>query len=328
MGEKGVHLTGTSYSKPSIFEIGAQDLLSLSLEPAFNKLLTVLANLYPAKFGTFLRWKDETFMLLNGALQHYYLCRHSASFSEKFYGLKRVSLKNSNTITKLSKNQKQASLILLILFPYLNKKLDALRKKYSLELSSPNCPKLKRRLITVFISIYYICDTIREILKFQNLLLYTAGKSKYTSPFLKIFDITLSYSFMNPSIIITDLFYKIKKGTFTLKDGGTILEEVAVKSLEIAAFIFRFLQYWDKENYDKSLIALPTPAAPPITEKAKQFQGLCPICKKPFRTRTAVATSGYIFCYLCILPVIQRYGKCPITNYPAIEDDLIRLYEQ
>lgn len=328
MGEKGVHLTGTSYSKPSVFEICAQDSLSISLEPAFNKLVTVLANLYPAKFGFFLRWKDESFMLLNGALQHYYLCRHSASFSEKFYGLKRVSLRDPNTITNLSKSQKNASLILLVLFPYLNKKLDVVRKKYSLQVSSHNFPKLKKRLITAFLSFCFICDMIREIVKVRNLLLYIAGKSKYTSPFLKIFDITLSYSFVSPSIIITDLFYKIKRGTFTLKDGGSILEEVAAKSLEFSAFIFRFLQYWDKENYDRSLIALPIPAAPTICEKSKQSRGLCPICKKAFRTRTAIATSGYIFCYLCILPVIQRYGKCPMTNYPATEDDLIRLYEQ
>lgn len=328
MGERGVHLTGTSYAKPSVFEISAQDSLSLSLEPAFNKLITVLANLYPGKFGFILRWKDESFLFLNGALQHYYLSRHSASFSEKFYGLKRVSLIFPNTVTNLSTKQKSASLILLVLFPYLNKKIDSLRSKYSQEESSQNLPRLKRSLIKAFNHIYIVCVIIREIVKLQHLLMYIAGKSKYTSPFLRIFGITLSYSFVSPSVIITDLLCKIKQGTFTLKDGGTILEEVAAKSLEIAAFIFRFLQYWNKENYDRGFIDLPIPLPPTISDNAKRLKGLCPICKNPFRTRTALATSGYIFCYLCILPVIQRFRKCPITNYPATEDDLIRLYEQ
>lgn len=35
---------------------------------------------------------------------------------------------------------------------------------------------------------------------------------------------------------------------------------------------------------------------------------------------------SYVFCYQCILRYVQEHGKCPITNYPAKEDDLVRLY--
>lgn len=41
MGEKGVNLTGTSYAKPSLFEIVAQESLASILEPAFVKFVTV-----------------------------------------------------------------------------------------------------------------------------------------------------------------------------------------------------------------------------------------------------------------------------------------------
>ena len=41
MGEKGVHLTGTAYVRPSLLEIVAQKSLASILEPAFSKLVSV-----------------------------------------------------------------------------------------------------------------------------------------------------------------------------------------------------------------------------------------------------------------------------------------------
>jgi len=41
MAERGAHLTGTAYIRPSIFEIIAQKSLSSILEPAFKKILSV-----------------------------------------------------------------------------------------------------------------------------------------------------------------------------------------------------------------------------------------------------------------------------------------------
>lgn len=41
MAEKGAHLTGTAYIRPSIFEIIAQESLASTLEPAFKKILSV-----------------------------------------------------------------------------------------------------------------------------------------------------------------------------------------------------------------------------------------------------------------------------------------------
>ncbi|XP_033217729.1 peroxisome assembly protein 12 [Belonocnema kinseyi] len=328
MGEKGVNLTGISYAKPSLFEIVAQESLASILEPAFGKVVSVLAGHNPEKYGWLLRWNDEAFLLLNGALQNYYLNRHNASFSEKFYGLKRVAVTDTNTTSILSRKQKIASLILLVLFPYINRKLEALKREYTDEEPSNNLPKWKINLIKGLIKVYTVCDVIREVAILQNLLLYISGKSNYPSPLLRLISVTLSYSFVRPTVVITDLLYKIKDGTFTWGDGGTIFEEVAAKSLEVGAFFLRFLQWWDNEIYAKSLTDLPTPVPPTIPEEAKKLRGLCPICKNAFRNRTALATSGYIFCYQCILPVIQRYGKCPVTNYPATEDDLIRLYVQ
>ena len=41
MAEKGAHLTGTAFIKPSIFEIIAQESLASIVEPSFKKFLSV-----------------------------------------------------------------------------------------------------------------------------------------------------------------------------------------------------------------------------------------------------------------------------------------------
>lgn len=41
MAEKGAHLTGTTFIRPSIFEIIAQESLAHTVEPAFTKFLSV-----------------------------------------------------------------------------------------------------------------------------------------------------------------------------------------------------------------------------------------------------------------------------------------------
>lgn len=39
-------------------------------------------------------------------------------------------------------------------------------------------------------------------------------------------------------------------------------------------------------------------------------------------------TSGYVFCYLCILQHIQENERCPVTLAPTLVDDLVRVYDE
>ena len=97
------------------------------------------------------------------------------------------------------------------------------------------------------------------------MLLYISGRSNYPSSLLRLISVTLSYSSARPTVVIIDLLRKIKEGTFTLRDSATVLEEVAAKSLEIGAFFLRFLQWWNNENYERSLTDLPTPVPPTVS---------------------------------------------------------------
>lgn len=103
MAERGAHLTGTVFAKPSIFEIAAHKSLAATLEPAAKKIITVskqifnnhysqnssyprivflqfLASVNPEKYSWLYKWSDEVYLVLIAVLQNYYLnnyCNYS-----------------------------------------------------------------------------------------------------------------------------------------------------------------------------------------------------------------------------------------------------------
>ena len=55
----------------------------------------------------------------------------------------------------------------------------------------------------------------------------------------------------------------------------------------------------------------------------------CPICRTIRKNETLVPSSGYVYCYKCIIGHLRSEdGKdsCPVTGLPVNEDDLIRLF--
>lgn len=99
-------------------------------------------------------------------------------------------------------------------------------------------------------------------------------------------------------------------------------------------FAFRFLQYYYAAEASMPreagpIIAPPEPLQPipGIDRKIALTPGLCPICHKPRTSPTACVTSGYLFCYLCIVQHVQQTPTCPITLAPTRIDDLIRVYD-
>jgi hypothetical protein len=57
----------------------------------------------------------------------------AASFSESFYGLKRIAVVDSKFKSNLSNKQQLLSLILIAAFPYLKNKLTQLSLRYKFE---------------------------------------------------------------------------------------------------------------------------------------------------------------------------------------------------
>lgn len=53
---------------------------------------------------------------------------------------------------------------------------------------------------------------------------------------------------------------------------------------------------------------------------------LCPLCRQP-RMHPTASSSGFVFCYKCLLRQVQDTGKCPVTGRDCRESQLLRLYE-
>lgn len=331
MAEKGAYLTGTAFAKPSIFEIVAQQSFSATLEPAFKRIFSFILSFNPERYGHLIRWADESYAIFNTILQRHYLRKYSASFSETFYGLKRIAVDDSKVQQTLSKSQERLSLLLLVLYPYLKSKLHDLSQKYKLE-------QLDSRMSTTnrWMKLYRYCviDGYRLVfILYESLVLYTyivyiSGRSVYPIPLLRFLSITLTYAEPQHTTSVIDLLRKIKSNSFGIGDSVEIFRRTLIGSLEFGAFFLQFLAWWSQEEYRGNIINLPIPPPPAKPELASFYNGLCPVCTKPRRTHTLLAVSGYVFCYQCILPTIRNTGRCPVTRYPAKEDDLIRLYIQ
>ena len=73
------------------------------------------------------------------------------------------------------------------------------------------------------------------------------------------------------------------------------------------------------------MASLPVPD-PPLTD-ASVSKTKCPLCRGKRKNETLVPTSGYVFCYTCIVKFIRSRGICPVTKYPVKEEELVRVFD-
>lgn len=103
-------------------------------------------------------------------------------------------------------------------------------------------------------------------------------------------------------------------------------------SLSLGVFFLQFLEwFYSSENQStiKSLTTLPTPPPPVHLEEQEAPPtpaALCPLCRRPRTNDTALATSGYVFCYRCVYMYVKANHRCPLTGYPSHLQQLIKLY--
>ncbi|CAD6227374.1 GSCOCG00006144001-RA-CDS [Cotesia congregata] len=308
MAERGVYLTHTTYVKPTIFEIVAQESLSLTLEQVFNKFYSFLVTSNPDKYGWLHQWSDEAFLLCNGVVQYFYLKNYSASFAETFYGLKRIATNNSHIESELSRNKKILHLIILIVNPYIKSKF----QQHKLD-------------IIYFVKIYKIIHFMYSIAETYYYLRYLIDDLKSPTPLFHLLSSTLTYSDPFKATSLRELFNKWKVNK-SASEGVELLQRGFMTTLELGAFLLQFVNWWNLENYHTNLTSLPVPTSP-SNRIPMQSRGICPVCLKTLNNPIALSVSGYVFCYQCILPIILSDNRCPVTHYPAKEDDIIRIYK-
>ncbi|KAM7139769.1 peroxisome assembly protein 12 [Macrochelys suwanniensis] len=354
MAEHGAHLTASARDdRPSIFEVVAQDSLMSAVRPALRHVAKVLAESNPGRYGFVWRWFDEIYTLLDLLLQQHFLSRCSASFSENFYGLKRIAVGDSKglhqlAIAGLPKKQHWKSLLLLVLIPYLKTKLEklvsSLREEDEYSIHPPSSSW--KRFYRAFLAAYPFVNMAWEGWFLSQQLCYILGKAQHHSPLLGLAGVRLARLTAED---IQALEQKLAVATASQQPARSIKEQVqsAVKkalggvalslstSLSVGMFFLQFLDWWySSENQEtiKSLTALPTPP-PPVhldhgtgSSLLPKLKTVCPLCHKIRANDTVLSTSGFVFCYRCVYTFVKNHQRCPITGYATELQHLVKLY--
>ena len=195
----------------------------------------------------------------------------SASFSEHFYSLKRVSVQTNNG---LNRKQIYSSLVMLTVFPYLKSKIDILFENFKLrQMERQFIGRTERDsqvLQNIFVKSY---PTIRSLLQLVCLyyqMSYSVGQNIYCSPILRLLGIRLinleEKDFRQNRTILpsvdpnTDwITYFARLSVSTTK----LLAKSFSVSLSVGAFFIQFLDYWySSDNSTTSFAPLPIPPPP------------------------------------------------------------------
>ncbi|KAJ0000686.1 hypothetical protein NQD34_005706 [Periophthalmus magnuspinnatus] len=347
MAEAGAHLTSrAAQEQPSIFEVLAQESLMEAVKPALRHAVKVLAESNPSRYGVLWRCFDELYLLLDILLQKHFLSHCSASFSENFYGLKRVCGGQLGRLA-LSSRSYWRSLLLLCLVPYLRAKLEALLAKqrdeedFSIRLSQSRFQRMYRALVAA----YPYVSSAWQALVFCQQLLFVFGVAKTHSPLLWLARVRLARLSTQD---IRDMELREEKPrepaggsplhrTWHLLSQATRGPAVSLSTtLSLGVFFLQFLEWWyssENQSTVKTLTTLPAPPPPLHLQPANQsaaesdrFLQTCPLCHRPRTNATVLSTSGFVFCYPCVYAYVKAHRRCPVTGYPSELQQLVKIY--
>jgi peroxin-12 len=236
--------------------------------------------------------------------------------SESFYGLTRFNLSSR----AFSRKNHLISLLFLVVAPYFTRKLENRMTKLKEKLQDEITFDDKYELLSL-----YSYRTIKASFEFAQIIKYIsylAGYSSTHSIQLMLARIGLKHAqTQDESFNWTDIF----GGSVKI---STVLSTIMLRSLEFGGFFLQFIQWWqDSSSSQRSITQLPTPLPPKIDPNANNYSNICPICLQEFSIPTVLQISGYVFCYKCITKHLQKRQSCPVTDYPATMDDLVRIYD-
>lgn len=329
MAEYGAHLATHLAQKPSIFEVLAQENLARALRNALRHLISYFADLRGGKRPR-RSWlkahRDELVTLADLSVQLYHLARYASSFSEHFYGLRRVAA-NSTSDAALKRSHVLRSLASLVLLPYVRTKLDALVFDEELPRGGEG-----QGWMSTLRRVYPAFSLACEAASLSFALFYAVGKSSVHSPTLSLSSVRLEVA---PSVPVSP-DPNAGKAVRVLRG----VADAFSATLATAAFLLHFVDWWNSQRKG-SLVAEPPVPAPPLTdERSEQSggrepqslmrRGDCPLCLKEIAARAAVlTTSGYVFCYDCIRSHLSSgRATCPVTGYPSSHENVVLLVGQ
>ncbi|KAE9552588.1 hypothetical protein FO519_004205 [Halicephalobus sp. NKZ332] len=313
---------------PSVFDIWAQQSLSDSIKPALKHLVKFLGIWYPKETKTTQQWLDEIYLLFSLFLENYYLNHYGGSFSENFYGMKRVI---PNLGRPPSGKQKTRSLFFICLWPYIRGKLDNVQTRLA-EVREHQRTKLG----SLFLKYYpYLKSGLAgAVILFQ--IAYIFNYSSTPNPYLWLSGVRLEkltpadlMKFQSIPLHLQDLSFTTRLWRFIIS-----IPSVFGRLFTYGLFFVQFLEFFYSSDAAKELSNAHVRQKPPVhpTKKITEIEVLtmevdkCPLCYRRRVNDTILSISGYVFCYSCIDSYVRKEGICPVTFLPATTSELVRLY--
>lgn len=183
-------------------------------------------------------------------------------------------------------------------------------------------------------------ETVYNYILVMFKVLYLFNKSDYHHPLFALLKMRLMRSNRRGGRIQSVSSSSTRQGTFTDTSPTTPSTAIASPTLLLTiALLLLKTAHWATTNDDSShnirlYLARPIPP-PPFPRPSKIGRGglippkdtsLCPICRQ-VRRNSVAASSGYVFCYTCLMRHVREHKTCPVTMLMCAEGDIIRLYE-
>mmetsp|Transcript_9885 Transcript_9885/g.14572 ORF Transcript_9885/g.14572 Transcript_9885/m.14572 type:complete len:339 (+) Transcript_9885:14-1030(+) len=328
--------------RPSYFEVIPIDTMVPSLRHALHYIsgLIVQRNF---NFAPLLTHFEELFSLLHGAIEWHYLRHYQATFSERFYGLKRVDVHHP-TKKALSRSHILSSLFFVVGIPYCRHKgkqiYDSLKSRPIDSLSTTELqfkkywPYLIRLhdLVHFIYLFFYLCNRHAmhhsPFLHLQSLQLQRLEYKDMLLQMKHLWSTRIRRLYFLNSHRFFSLFTPLLKGVFLLQD-------VSRKVLIFAAFLFTLFEWWYSTEHlrvaRKTIMVPKSAPSRPTTLKSSRLPSnlkLCPICKQERTNPTLLSSSGYVFCFKCITHYVKTHSKCPLTDRYSHIDHLRRIFDE
>ena len=306
-------------TRPNIFELFAQESMDGALRPAIQHVCKVVAHAFPERLGTAWKLADELCLAVEFFVQYCYMRYHSGSFSEHFYSLKRVTASKGGAI---GESARIISVICLACLPYALARMERLHSDATFDTGAAGSSdsmsgrSIKAVLVKLYPYIHFMWEALKLIFRIKYLLRHT--------------DCYSPQHWMAGVVLVRHL-------DDSYSDGMSVWKKLANAAFPAGLFTLKLLEWWYSEENSgnvRTLTTLPVPPPPPRVQPSPyglavpEDPHICPICLQRKRDPTTISTSGYVFCYSCILKYIRTHGVCPITRVPSSEKKMIRLYLQ
>ncbi|KAI5124795.1 hypothetical protein M0805_005429 [Coniferiporia weirii] len=316
---------GGDPSRPSLFELVAQEQLRDLLQPALKYVLSVFAQRYPRYLLRIVNKHEEFYALVMLFVERHYLRTHAASFAENFYGLKRqrkplyetertkLAVGNSVAGAQLRDRDIHRSLFFLVVVPYLRAKAqdyyealgggvdpNLFEEEQSPRVSSedtiPGCLRMAYKKVYPWLNMSF------EVWMMCYNIAYLFDHTAYYRPWLSWIGINLRR--LGPDDTPTQ---EAARGMNVPPSARNILStlrrllwrspQLVLDSLKVllpsAIFFIKFLEWWYSPSSPARTVSAP-PAGPPIPP---------PRILKPHPQGVPFDRTKYGECPLCTGPI-------------------------